>query len=306
MKYNWEKLGLIFDPSNRFEWMKTHATTPVPLGLYGNIYRIFFSTRNQENQNQTGYIDIDLNEPQNILNISKRPVFDLGQLGTFDCDGVYMTSIVENENKLYGYYGGWNAGKKNLFYSKIGLAISEDNGKSFQRFSKAPILGIDDIDPLSTMAPFVLKENQGWRMWYASASKFYYHSGKLKSLYSIKYASSEDGINWLKSDIVSIPLGNEDSNIARACVLKTSQNYMAWYPVVSKKTNQYRIGYAESSDGINFERKDDLAGINKSNEGWDSNAITYPNVIRHKEKLYMFYNGNEFGKDGFGLAICEQ
>ena len=31
--------------------------------------------------------------------------------------------------------------------------------------------------------------------------------------------------------------------------------------------------------------------------------IAYPHIINHKKKKYMLYNGNSYGKDGFGLAI---
>lgn len=301
--FNWKKLNLIFDPTDRYDWMQTHATTPTPIHLYDDTYRVFFSTRNAKNQNQTAFLDIDLKDPKRIINISEKPVLSLGDYGAFDCDGVYMTSIVKSDDKLYGYYGGWNAGKNNLFYSKIGLAVSENNGLTFKRISKAPILNIDDVDHLSTMAPFVIKDNDLWKMWYASASKFYLENEQLKSIYTVKYAESDDGINWKKSNIISIPLGEKDSNIARACIIKEDNIYRAWYPVVSKQTNQYRIGYADSEDGILFDRKDHLSGISVSKEGWDSQAITYPYVINHKNKLYLFYNGNNFGKEGFGLAV---
>ena len=303
--HKWKKLGLIFNPTNRFDWMVSHATTPVPIHLSGDVFRVFFSTRNHNNQNQTAYVDIDLTNPQNILKVSRRPAFELGQLGAFDCDGVYMTSIVEHEGKLFGYYGGWNAGKKGLFYSKIGLAVSHDKGESFQRISHAPILNIDQVDPLSTMAPFVIYEKNIWKMWYASAIRFFYEKDKLKSEYTIKYAYSNNGFDWKKSNIISLELGENDSNIARACIYKKKDLFVAWYPVVAKPSGQYRIGYAESDDGIRFVRKDNLAGISKSSKEFDNKAITYPYVIQKMNKLLMFYNGNNFGEKGFGLAVSK-
>ncbi len=301
----WKKLGLIFDPTDRFDWMQTHATTPMPVHLEGDVYRVFFSTRNKLNQNQTAFVDIDINNPKEILNISKEPVFTLGKLGHFDCDGVYATCIIRVGDKLYLYYGGWNAGQRGLFYSHIGLAISEDNGLSFQRVSQAPILNRDDIDPLSLMAPFVIKEENIWKMWYASGIKYYYENDILKSFYTVKYAESNDGIHWNKSGITSLEIGDKDSNIARASIYKENNKYIAWYPVVSKELGSYRIGYGESLDGKVFERMDEKVTISTSESGWDSQAVTYPFVMKHKDKYYMFYNGNQFGKDGFGVAISE-
>jgi hypothetical protein len=65
---------------------------------------------------------------------------------------------------------------------------------------------------------------------------------------------------------------------------------------------QYTPGYAESTDGLHWFRKDESVGIGLSCEGWDSTALSYPSLLRYKDKTYMFYNGNEMGKTGFGYA----
>ena len=65
------------------------------------------------------------------------------------------------------------------------------------------------------------------------------------------------------------------------------------------------MGYAESQDGITWVRKDELVGIDISKNGWDSEMIEYPNVITYSGKQYMFYNGNDYGATGIGLAVLE-
>jgi hypothetical protein len=282
----WDKKGLVFVPRGQYEWMQTHASNPVAVYLEGDVYRILFSTRNKYSQSQVGFIDVNVTWPHEILNISEKPVLGLGKLGYFDCDGVY-------------------AGVRGMFYSSIGLAISEDRGLTFNRVSEAPILSRDEIDKWAVMAPFVLQESDIWRMWYASGIKVYHENEKLMSYYDIKYAESEDGIKWKKTGISSIELGSEDSNIARPCVVKEGDLYRVWYPVVRKGSKEYRIGYGESTDGIHFTRMDHLAPIRHSDSGWDSRSVTYPYVFRHRGKYYMLYNGNDFGKDGFGLAVGE-
>ena len=69
--------------------------------------------------------------------------------------------------------------------------------------------------------------------------------------------------------------------------------------------DNYRIGYAESEDGIAWERKDDEVGIDISESGWDSEMIEYPFVFEHKGRKHMLYNGNEYGKEGIGYAVME-
>jgi hypothetical protein len=68
----------------------------------------------------------------------------------------------------------------------------------------------------------------------------------------------------------------------------------------------YKIGYATSINLIDWNRKDKEAGIEYSKEGWDSTMHHYPHVFELNGKYYMIYNGNEFGKYGFGLAILKE
>jgi predicted GH43/DUF377 family glycosyl hydrolase len=71
------------------------------------------------------------------------------------------------------------------------------------------------------------------------------------------------------------------------------------------KEKGYRIGYASSVDLINWVRDDTKAGIDVSNEGWDSEMISYPHVFELDGKVYMLYLGNQVGRHGFGLAKLE-
>ena len=72
-----------------------------------------------------------------------------------------------------------------------------------------------------------------------------------------------------------------------------------WY---SYSIDKYRIGYAESLDGIKWERKDEQVGITVSEFGWDSESIEHCYVFNHLNSKYMLYSGNDFGKSGFGIA----
>ena len=76
-----------------------------------------------------------------------------------------------------------------------------------------------------------------------------------------------------------------------------------WY---SYAIENYRIGYAESKNGIHWKRMDKISGIDVSSSGWDSISIEYPYVFQHDSTKYMLYCGNEFGKTGFGYATMEQ
>jgi len=300
----WIKKGLIFSAKENFSWMKTHASVPTADNINDDLFRIYFSTRDDQNRATVGYIEIDIQNPTKILNISQNPVLSLGELGTFDESGVMASSLVNFGNKKYLYYIGWNRPITVPFRLSIGLAISDDGGKTFEKFSKGPILDRNFIDPILVSAPTVILEKDIWRMWYISALGWKSSDGSLIAPYHIRYAESVDGINWKREGVVCINFKNsEEFAIGRPSILKEDNIYKMWY---SYSSGKYRIGYAESLDGIKWQRKDDEAGINVSKSGWDSEMIEHSFVFKHKNIKYMLYTGNDYGKTGFGYAILDK
>ncbi|MGB6464516.1 MAG: hypothetical protein WBF38_09885 [Nitrosotalea sp.] len=296
----WIKQGIIFEPKGNIEWMKTHAALPIADNLGGDLYRIYFSSRDSKNRSFTCFIDININNPRKILNISRRPILSPGELGTFDDSGTMASCIVNSDKKKYLYYIGWNVGMNIPYRNSIGLAIS-DNKKTFKKWSKGPIIDRDSLEPYFTASCYVMIENRIWKMWYLSGVGWTVYDGKPRPRYHIKYAESKDGINWKRNGVVSIDFKNKSEwAISRPSIIKESKNYNMWYSY--RENSNYRIGYAESKDGINWKRKDDEAGIDVSKSGWDSEMIEYPFVFVHKGKKYMLYNGNNYGKTGFGYA----
>lgn len=303
---NWKKLGLIFSPSGEYDWMQTHAMMPVIDIFENERARIYFSSRDNKGRSQGAYIEIDLNDPFKILDVSREPVLKLGQLGAFDDAGIMPTCLVNFENKKYIYYNGWTLGKNVPFFSFNGVAISNDGGKTFIKKSRGPaVLYSNDVDPYSTFAPYVMNDNGSWKIWYVSLIRWTEEQGTLKHYYNIRYAESTDGINWNREGKVCIDFANEyEYAIARPFVLKDEGVYKMWYSYrESEKIKTYRIGYAESLNGINWERKDDEVNFDVSESGWDSEMIEYSYLYEFKGKRYMLYNGNSYGKTGVGLAV---
>jgi hypothetical protein len=296
----WTKIGKIFSPDGSIDWMLSHAALPFADYLGNDQYKIYFCARDKHSRAQIGYILTQINDFTNILGISEEPVISLGRLGSFDDSGLTSSWIVDNGSRKYQYYSGWSLGVTVPFYFYIGLAISEDGGKTFTKVSESPILGRNNIDPYLTASPCVIWENGKWRMWYVSGVKWEVENGRPKHYYHIKYAESKDGISWKREGIVSIDFkSNDEYAISRPCVIKDNSVYKMWY---SYRGKAYRIGYAESHDGIRWVRKDEEAGIDVSESGWDSEMIEYPFVFDHNGERYMLYNGNDYGKTGFGLA----
>jgi sucrose-6-phosphate hydrolase SacC (GH32 family) len=301
----WEKQGLIFRPDPTRPWMRTHAAVPTPLQLDGSLYRIYFSGRDEGHHSHVGYFDLDLNEPRRILAISPDAILAPGALGCYDADGIYAESVIRRDGQVWLYTIGVTTGHTSpLFYAAIGIAKSADGGTTFEKFTAAPIMQRSGIDPCLVTAPFVLRDRDRWRMWYVSCERWTHEAHGLQSHYFVKYAESDDGVEWRREGRVAIALSDGETNIARLWVVPDEGRYRAWYSVGGGKRG-YRIGYAESADGLDWTRLDDRAGIALSPDGWDSEAQAYPAVVKHDGRWFMFYNGNKFGRDGIGLAIAQ-
>lgn len=297
----WIKQGLIFSPNGGSpEWMRSHAMIPTADHLQDDIYRIYFAPRDRENRSNVGYVDLDINHPDRILDCSTEPVLACGELGAFDDSGALASWIVNYEGKKYLYYIGYNIGVTVIFRNYIGLAIAESPGEPFRRVSRAGIIDRSDIDPFLAVTPCVLVENGTWRMWYTTGTRWIMEDGKPKHYYHIKYAESTDGINWRRSGQVCIDFkGPDEYAVARPSVIKEGGRYRMWFCCRGTK---YRLGYAESEDGLNWIRDDERAGMTVSDSGWDCEMVCYPYVFSHRGRTYMLYNGNSYGKTGFGLA----
>lgn len=301
----WHKKGLIIEPQNNLWWMQTHAMLPTTDHIDGDIFRIYFSGRDAKNRSQIGFANAEVrNGNIRILEYSKDPIITVGERGCFDDNGVTPSWIINHNGKRYLYYIGWNSGTTTIRMSLIaGLAISIDEGSTFNRYSRAPLLERTNREPYTIMtAPCVLKEEDKWRLYYVSCEGWIHRD---LPKYNIKYAESEDGINWKREGVVCIDFLNEkETALARPCVLKDGDKYLMWYSYKDPAIG-YRIGFADSDDGINWERKDELAGISIAEQGWDSEMIQYSFVFEHNGIRYMLYNGNIYGISGAGYAVME-
>lgn len=300
----WKKLGHVFSPDKRYDWMQTHASCPFPVHQSGDLYRIYFGSRNAKNQSSLGYIDIDITKPQNILNIAKTPILIPGTPGYFDDCGVYMPQIVEDQHRRYLYFQGWSLGTTVPFHNTIGLATAPLNSETFTKHSNVPMIDRTHDDPLFFATHWVRKEGSLWRLWYGSNQSWYQNGHDVELV--IKYAESTDGIHWDRKNIICIPLNEDESAIVRCCIMVDNGLYKMWYSRRFGNNAGSSMGYAESPDGITWQRRDELAGLEIGSPGeWDSDMVCYPCVFDHNGVRYMLYNGNRYGFTGFGLAVLE-
>lgn len=301
----WEKRGLIYCPNGQNGWDNQFAMLPTPLLISQNRLRIFLGFCDKKNIGRIGYVDVNPQNPSEIIEVSEKPILDKGTKGCFDDNGAVPISLVKNNNEIYLYYIGFQLGIKVPYYMFCGLAISNDGGYTFKRYSKVPILDRTAEDLYARCGSFVMKDNNTWRMWYIGSlgEGWTEKNGKQLPLYTMKYLESKNGINWEnKSDVFCLEFKNSDEHgFGRPFVFKENNIFKMYYSIRTYSRGYY-IGYAESKNGINWTRLDDKSGIDVSERGWDSENISYPWLYKYNNKTYMFYNGNGCGKTGFGYA----
>lgn len=282
--------------------MRSHAAVPIALHLSGNLFWILFSSRDSAGRSHTGHVVVDLTAPTRVLEVAQNPMLSPGAIGAFDDRGAMATWVASFKQTNFLYYIGWNLGVTVPFRNAIGLATLDQHGKAV-RYAEGPIIDRSLTDPYFCASCCVIPGEDCWRMWYLSCTKWAVRSGHPKHYYHIKFAKSDDGVHWVREGVVAIDYSSSDEYaISRPSVLRDGAIWKMWY---STRGASYRIGYAESENGCTWERLDHLAGIDVSDSGWDSEMIEYPFVFDHDGDRYMLYNGNDYGRTGFGIAILE-
>lgn len=304
----WEKRNLI----HRCDFYGTgYAQDAFIDPLNDNIWRIYYSARTKDVVSYPHYIDVEAGKPEKKIEVSNKPLVVPGARGTFDDSGITMTSIVKIDNHTkYLYYCGWNR-KVSVSYSLSIGCIEVIDDREYRKISDGPIMERSTFNPVSVSAPMVLREDSLFRMWYISFLSWEIYGGKYEPIYVVKHALSDDGINWRCDNHICINAEYAGEAIGRPWVIKDEGIYKMWFSTRgienyrAKEGNHYMIGYAESDDGINWVRRPDKFSFKKSESGWDSEMLEYASVTIYNNKYYMIYNGNKFGKTGFGYAVKE-
>ncbi|KAA3621339.1 MAG: hypothetical protein DWP94_10630 [Flavobacterium sp.] len=307
MKNNWIKKGCIYKVDGSKLWNKTHSQVPVVDIISSNRLRIYYATRDEDGRSGTSFIEVNSENPQQIEYVHDSLILELGKPGTFDDSGIMPTCIINKDGFKYLYYIGWTTRHTVPFSNSIGLAISKDGGKTFSKMFKGPVIGQGPLEPYFTGTCEVIQLNGEYVAYYLSCNGWKKINSKYEPFYNLKIATSKNAIDWTITGKIAINLEDNEGGIASASVLNLGDYYGMWFSVRSSSDyrnnleNSYRIGYAESTDGFKWKRKESNI-IPISEDGWDSKMIAYPNVITTESKFYLFYNGNGFGKTGFGYA----
>lgn len=312
--FKWEKMGNVFAPGGLpdVSWMQEYAQSPSAV-VFDDRVRVYFCTRPKPSPDgmylsHIAYVDLDRKDLLHVVNVCKEPVLRLGARGTFDEFGTYPVSVIRNGDEIRVYYAGVTRCKSVPFNAAIGVATSRDGGESFKRIGEGPVLSYSPDEPFLLGSPRIRKFGSQWHLWYVSGKRWLEKNGKLDPVYKIRMASSSDGFDWVKCgrDLLEDRLGVNECQACPDVLYRDGFFHMFFsyrFPHnYHSKEGGYRIGYAFSKDMAVWRRRDELAGMEVSESGWDSQMVNYPHVFMLGDETYMLYQGNGMGRTGFGLA----
>ena len=313
---NWEKFGKIFDPNDYQlpDNSKEFAQSPQTL-VFDDFIRIYFSTRAVENTgmflSNIAYVDFS-KDLKNVIGVSNNTVIPLGELGTFDEHGIFPINPFKDGDRILAYTCGWSRRLSVSVETSIGLVYSDDNGNTFKRFGPGPILSSSINEPVLVGDGFVQKYNNTYFMWYIFGKTWIKatESEPPARVYKIAYATSLDGVNWHKVEAKQIVSDVIDENECQALPTVVEHNGMyhmlfCFRHASDFRTNPrrgYKLGYAYSKDLKNWIRDDAKLNLDLPIEGWDSEMMCYPHLFKVDDQIFLLYNGNNFGRYGFGAA----
>ena len=314
----WTKRGLLFEPQRYAlpNGCTDFAQSPQAL-VFDDYVRVYFSTRSRDASeqyvSQIAFVDVNKTLTE-VIRTSTATVIPQGQLGAFDEHGIFPINIVRHEHRVYAFTCGWSRRASVPVETAIGLAVSDDDGLTFKRLGPGPVMAPTPKEPFLVGDPFVLVRDGVWHMWYIFGTSWVESTSEPgpARVYKIAYATSRDGLAWARSGDTIVPdaIGADECQ-ALPTVFEHAgawHMYFCYRHATDFRTNRqrgYRLGYAWSSDGRQWRRDDAAAGIDLSPTGWDADMLCYPHVFWCDGRAYLLYNGNAFGRDGFGVAVLE-
>lgn len=301
----YRKLGLVYDASrHQMSWARNSALTPTPLWHPDGHIRVFAGFRDAAGISRIGYVDLDAADPTKILAVARDPALDIGRNGCFDDNGLILGDLAVVGGELYMFYVGFQLVAKAKFLAFTGVAVSSDWGQTFRRLSEAPVIGRAAGQTTIGAVHTAWHEEGKWRLWYARGDGWENIGGIDYPRYEICCLEGSDLLDLPRNGTLCIAPTPPEYRIGRPRVYRRDGAYFMYY---TKGTvgGDYFPGCAYSADGLAWTRQDHRFELALSPAGWDSRHLCYPAFLEGGGREYLFYNGNDMGRDGFGVAVRE-
>ncbi len=247
-----------------------------PYALHcNNFIRIYFAAHINNFEN---IYFIDLCKDGTIY-FSKNPIFELGEKGCFDEEGISSISVIEHSEGCSCYYTGVITCESVPYDKAIGFAHSNDGGERFSRLDKGPILGYSLYEPFVVAYPRVIKNGNLWVMTYTAGKKWANQSDELCS--NIRIATSADGVNWNKMN-KQVITGDGENQLHPDLFFHNGKYYIL-FNYALEGSSKMQLGCAWSSDLNTWHRE----AINFNEV--QHNEVLYPHFVVINNQTYLLY-----------------
>jgi hypothetical protein len=309
------KLGHIYQVGVSCGLRTSHAQIMAPLVFdEQGMVRVFFSSRDEANTTRAFYVDLDPENNFSVLRESSHSVLDVGARGMFDEHGVMPSCAVRRGELIYLFYSGWQKSLGVPYNNYTGLAVSRDSGESFKRIFSTPVLDRGSTDPLSATSPEVYRVGNNYFAYYSSGIDWVEIDGKLEHTYDLKIAESSDLLNWKQSGRIAVSLTNKYEALCKPAFFTASDgsDYMLYSKRSAKNfrggSGSYKIYITKMLNPYLFDQASSYVFIDVADDKaeWDAEMTAYPSTFSWAGSNYVLYNGNNFGRNGFGIAKIEE
>ncbi|OXT02650.1 hypothetical protein B7H23_07120 [Notoacmeibacter marinus] len=281
--------------------MVSHAAYPTPVWLSDDHLRVFIVARDSDNRGSVGWVDLDPQDPTQVVAVSETPALRPGPTGTFYDRGISIGSIHRRpDGALWMYFLGWNKSADVPFRNSIGLAIDRSGrGDRFEPAFEGPLIDRSRHDPFTLSYPYTSPPQATgcrWHMLYGTSRGGGLDERQMQ--HALSEAWSSDGIDWSPTGRDVIPLEEGEYGLSRPWIFDALG---ARQVVFAIRRAQYTIGWSswDPDAGIWHRQSRDLLGPGAK---WDGEATCYPAVTHLVGRILLFYNGNGYGRTGFGVA----
>jgi hypothetical protein len=307
----WRKLGIVWAPPGAKSWARSHASLPTPVVIDADVIRVFVTCLDDLGRGRPTWVDVSAHCPTRVLATSDAPLLDIGRPGTFDDNGLMVTSVLRLESNVYALlYAGFELCTHVRYRIFTGAALSTDFGRTFKRISECRILDRSNDELYFRCGAFMLRTGDTFRLWYIAGSEWIdLGDGKPLPVYHLRYQESPDPFSWHATGKVSMDIADPDEHgFGRPWVVQKEDDdtkLKLFYSVRRISLGAYRLGYAEGTTGLDWHRKDAQLGLDVTPGSFDGGAIMYCAVVTVHGQTYCFYNGDNFGRNGFAVAALE-
>lgn len=305
----WVKKGLVFNPDGSQSWAKHSFMTPCPWQRDENTIRLYGGMRDEQGISRIGWVDVDASDPLQVKAVSEQPAIGLGEPGMFDDNGMILGDVLEvSETELRLYYVGFQLVEKAKFLAFSGVAVSRDRGNSFERVQQTPII---DRCPeggfIGALHSIARLQDGSYRAWISRGYGWQDIGGRLFPQYDCWTLTSPDGLRFDNATAQRIiaPAENE-YRIGRPRANQLPDGSWELRATSDTLSKQYASFRFSSPDGVSFTRTSDQELPRGTGGEWDAEMTCYlARIDTRQGRSYLFYNGNNMGESGVGVAVLE-